>query len=493
MRVCHRYTLLLAVLALAGCSDEETPTAVTAPAVVPTVETPVAAPTPVSASAPAPVPAPVPVAAANALFDTVELDQMLAPLALYPDALLAQVLMATTYPGDVADAVAWSKAHPDSSGDVAVRAVADQPWDPSVQSLVAFPAALATLGQDPAWVQRVGDAFLAQPDAVMDSVQRLRRKAQAAGHLESNEQQRVSVQPAAPASSSSGEVVQQPAATQTIIIEPTQPQVVYVPSYNPSVVYGTWPYPSSPPAYYPPPPGYYFGGALAAGLGFAAGVAIIDSLWGDCDWDNDDIDIDVDRYNNINSNRQINANQNNWQHNAINRDGVPYRDRASREQYGQRLSGSEQRDAFRGRDVARSAERERARQSLQQRGIDAPATSNSQARERAEVASREFDRQAQARVRAQAASRELGRETQARQGLQNNPQARQQARQQYASTQGTRSNAFAGARSPTQARAQVSRGQVSQAAARRPQAARDSGRTVQRASRAPSGGGGRRR
>jgi hypothetical protein len=227
-------------------------------------------------------PAPVPVAAANALFDTVELDQMLAPLALYPDALLAQVLMAATYPGDVADAVAWSKAHPDSSGDVAVRAVADQPWDPSVQSLVAFPAALATLGQDPAWVQRVGDAVLAQPDAVMDSVQRLRRQAQAAGHLESNEQQRVSVQPAAPASSSSGEVVQQPAATQTIIIEPTQPQVVYVPSYNPSVVYGTWPYPSSPPAYYPPPPGYYFGGALAAGLGFAAGVAIIDSLWGDC-------------------------------------------------------------------------------------------------------------------------------------------------------------------------------------------------------------------
>ncbi len=472
MRVCHRYTLLLALLALAGCSDEETPTAVKAPAVVPTVETPVAAPTPV----PAPAPVPVPVAAANALFDTVELDQMLAPLALYPDALLAQVLMATTYPGDVADAVAWSKAHPDSSGDVAVRAVADQPWDPSVQSLVAFPAALATLGQDPAWVQRVGDAFLAQPDAVMDSVQRLRRQAQAAGHLESNEQQRVSVQPAAPALSSSGEVVQQPAATQTIIIEPTQPQVVYVPSYNPSVVYGTWPYPSSPPAYYPPPPGYYFGGALAAGLGFAAGVAIIDSLWGDCDWDNDDIDIDIDRYNNINSNRQINANQNNWQHNAINRDGVPYRDRANREQYGQRLSGSEQRDAFRGRDVARSAERERARQSLQQRGIDAPATSNSQARERAEVASREFDRQAQAR-----------------QGLQNNPQARQQARQQYASTQGARNNAFAGARSPTQARAQVSRGQVSQAAARRPQAARDSGRTVQRASRAPYGGGGRRR
>ncbi|OPK09534.1 hypothetical protein BZ163_15090 [Pseudomonas sp. VI4.1] len=169
-----------------------------------------------------------------------------------------------------------------------MRQVANEPWDPSVQSLVAFPAALVMLGQDPAWVQRVGDAFLAQPNAVMDSVQRLRRQAQAAGHLESNAQQRVTVQPAvpapAPAPTNSTVVVQQPAATQTIIIEPAQPQTVYVPSYNPSVVYGTWAYPSYPPAYYPPPPGYYLGTALAAGLAFGAGVAIVDSLWGDCDW-----------------------------------------------------------------------------------------------------------------------------------------------------------------------------------------------------------------
>ena len=217
--------------------------------------------------------------AKDPVFTQEQLEQMAAPIALYPDPLLAQVLMASTYPGEVAEAVTWSKANPNAKGDDAVKQVANQPWDPSVQSLVAFPAALATLGQDPAWVQRVGDAFLAQPDAVMDSVQRLRRQAQAAGHLESNEQQRVSVQPAAPASSSSGEVVQQPAATQTIIIEPTQPQVVYVPSYNPSVVYGTWPYPSYPPAYYPPPPGYYFGSALATGLAFAAGVAILTGIF----------------------------------------------------------------------------------------------------------------------------------------------------------------------------------------------------------------------
>lgn len=461
---------------------------------------------------------------------------MMAPLALYPDALLAQVLMASTYPGDIADAVAWSKAHPNSSGDSAVREVANQPWDPSVQSLVAFPAALATLGQDPAWVQRVGDAFLAQPDAVMDSVQRLRRQAQAAGNLESNEQQRVTEQPAAPApapaSTESTVIVQQEAVPPTIIIEPAQPQTVYVPSYNPNAVYGTWAYPASPPAYYPPPPGYYFGSALATGLAFGAGVAIIDSLWGDCDWDNDDIDLDVEHYNNINSNRQINANQNNWQHNSINRDGVPYRDNANREQYNRRLEGSAQRDAYRGHDTARVAERERARQSLQQRGIDSPATSNQQARERAQSATRELDRDPQARERAQAGAGDISRDpardraqaatrdaqareraqastrdaqtrqraqasardAQARQRAQSNPQARQQVRQQSASARGTRDNAFTGARSPSQSRAQASRGQTSRATASRPQTARASGQTVQRASRAPSrSGGGRRR
>ncbi|UUY07863.1 DUF3300 domain-containing protein [Pseudomonas sp. J452] len=506
MRVSHRYTLLLALVALSACSDEETPAQAQAPAAAPAVAAPTAVPSP--------APAPVPVAAANAIFSPEQLDQMLAPLALYPDALLAQVLMAATYPGDVADAVAWSKANPDSSGDVAVRAVAQQPWDPSVQSLVAFPAALATLGQDPAWVQRVGDAFLADPNAVMDSVQRLRRQAQAAGNLESNEQQRVTTQPAAPApapapaSAESTVIVQQEAVPPTIIIEPAQPQVVYVPSYNSNEVYGTWAYPSSPPAYYPPPPGYYFGSALATGLAFGAGVAIIDSLWGDCDWDNDDIDIDVDRYNNINSNRQINANQNNWQHNSINRDGVPYRDNANREQYNRRLEGSAQRDAFRGRDTAQAADRERARQSLQERGIEAPASSNREARDRAQAATRELDRDPQARERLQGSSRDVSRD-QARERAQaanrdaqarqqraaSNPQARQQVRQQHASTPRARDNAFSGARSPSQSRAQASRGQTSRAAASRPQTARSSGQTVQRAARAPSrsSGGGRRR
>lgn len=476
MRVSHRCTILLAVLALSGCSDEEAPPEAKASAVAPATETPAPAPVPVAA------PVAEPTAAGDAIFGPEELDQMLAPLALYPDALLAQVLMAATYPGDVADAVAWSKAHPDSSGDSAVRQVANQPWDPSVQSLVAFPAALATLGQDPAWVQRVGDAFLAQPDAVMDSVQRLRRQALAAGNLESNEQQTVSVQPAAPASTTT---VVQPAASQTIIIEPADPQVIYVPSYNPSTVYGTWPYPSYPPAYYPPPPGYYFGSALVAGLGFAAGVAIVDSIWGDCDWGGGDVDIDVNKYNNINSNRKIDASQRKWQHNAGNRDGVPYRDNASRERYSQRLPGSEQRNALRGREPARMAERQRASQTLSQRGIQAPATSNREARERAQVASREMSRQPE----------RIGQRSQAsaqpRQRTQSSTQARQQARQKYASSPSTRNNAFAGAREPSRSKAVASRGETSRASASRPRAERAS-RPVQRSapSRPSRGGGG---
>ncbi|WP_339498787.1 DUF3300 domain-containing protein [Pseudomonas silesiensis] len=511
MRVCYCFSaLLLAVLSVSGGSDEDG--FLITKAMAATTEAGVAGA----------APAPAPTAPAETVFTTEELDQMLAPLALYPDSLLAQVLMAATYPGDVADAVAWSKAHPDSSGDAAVRQVANEPWDPSVQSLVAFPAALVILGQDPAWVQRVGDAFLAQPNAVMDSVQRLRRQAQAAGHLESNAQQRVTVQPAAPASApapaptNSTVVVQQPAATQTIIIEPAQPQTIYVPSYNPSVVYGTWAYPSYPPAYYPPPPGYYLGTALATGLAFGAGVAIVNSLWGDCDWGGGDIDIDVDRYNNINTNRQINANQNNWSHNSINRDGVPYRDRANREQNSRRLAGSEQRDAFRGRDPVRTSERERANQALAQRGIEPAATDNRQARERAQAASRDLDKQPQARERAQAsaqtrqtsqanaqkreqaqASAQARQKTQAgtqqRQRTPDNPKVRQQARQQQASTQGPRNNAFAGASNPSQSRTQASRGQASHVSASLPRAERSSGHTVQRPARAPSRGGGNRR
>ncbi|MFV3333330.1 DUF3300 domain-containing protein [Pseudomonas sp. NY15437] len=545
MRECQ-YLILIALLALAGCDAGDKPAAKTAAAATPPASPPAAAapappappaPPPAAPAAPATLAA-APAAPSQAVFSVEELDQMLAPLALYPDSLLAQVLMATTYPGNVADAAAWSKAHPKAEGDDAVKQVANQPWDPSVQSLVAFPLVLATLGQDPAWVQRVGDAFLAQPEAVMDSIQRLRRQAQAAGNLKSNEQQTVTVKPAAPpappAPGGDTVVVQQPAPAQTIIIEPTDPQVVYVPSYNPTQVYGSWPYPASPPVYYPPPPEYPVATALATGLAFGAGIAIVGSLWGDCDWDDHEIDVDVEHHNNFNSNRNVNTNREfnsnrnvnrtKWQHDPTYRNGVPYRDAASREQYNRRLAGSEQREAMRGFDSTRAQERAKARESLTQRGIAPPAANNAQARERAQAATRDLrdnpqaqqrlqqgNREArdtaQARERAQAATRELNRtpenrqraqnqlqnrnQSQQRPRAQNNQQIREQARQQHARSQAPRNNAFAGANNPRQSREVANRGQVSRAAASRPQAAR-AGHTVQRPARAPSGGGRRR-
>ncbi|MNO57319.1 hypothetical protein D3C76_478520 [compost metagenome] len=445
-------------------------------------------------------------AAKEAVFNQEQLDQMLAPIALYPDPLLAQVLMGSTYPGQVTEAVAWSKANPKASGDDAVKQVANQTWDPSVQALVAFPQVLATLGQDPVWVQRLGDAFLAQPDDVMNGVQRLRHQAQAAGNLQSNQYQNVTVQAApAPAPAASTKTAPQSApasssSSTTIIIEPADPQVVYVPSYNPTTTYGTWAYPASPPVYYPPPPMYYAGSALVAGLAFGTGVAIIGSLWGDCDWGNNDIDIDVNRYNNINRNNRISNNQNKWQHNAANRDGVPYRDARSRQQYGRQLDGANQRAAYRGDNAQRAQARDRARASMDKAGIERPATSNREARDRA--------REAQASNRMQTGAndrRPEGRSTRdnqparaqttpANQRRQGDGQARQTAQSRPSNTAGrARNNAFDGVRSPSRTSAQASRGRTSQSFAQRPNTSRAAGQQISRPS-APMrrGGGGRR-
>ena len=184
-------------------------------------------------------------------FTQVQLDQWVAPVALYPDSLLSQILMASTYPTNVIQAVQWSREHPQSQGDAAVTQVANEPWDPSVKSLVAFPQLLALLGEDPAWVQNLGNAFLAQPDEVMNTVQKFRDVAQKSGALKSTPKQTVTVKPKPAAAS----VVKGTPAQQTIVIESADPQVVYVPSYNPNVVYGTWPTPAYPPVYLPPPPG----------------------------------------------------------------------------------------------------------------------------------------------------------------------------------------------------------------------------------------------
>ena len=220
-------------------------------------------PNPAMAQAqPAPAtPAPAAAAApAQDLLKAEQLDQLLAPIALYPDNLLAQTLMASTYPLEVVEASRWADENKNLKGDQLKNAIDGQTWDESVKSLVATPSVLSMMSTKLSWTQKLGDAVLAQQPDVMDSVQRLRARAQASKKLETTKEQKVSLK------------TEQ--NKQVIVIEPAQPETVYVPYYNPSVVYGAWPYPAYPPYYFPPAPGYYAGAALATGLAFGAGVAL---------------------------------------------------------------------------------------------------------------------------------------------------------------------------------------------------------------------------
>jgi hypothetical protein len=291
-------------------------------------------------------------------FKPEELEQIVAPIALYPDSLLAQIFMASTYPLEIVQAARWSKEHPDVKGDAVAKEMEKQPWDASVKSLVAFPDVLTMMNEKIDWTQKLGDAFLAQQKDVMQAVQRLRTKALEAGSLESSKEQTVKTEPA-PAGAP---------APQIIIIESSDPEVVYVPTYNPTVVYGAWPYPAYPPYYYYPP--YYAPGA--AFFSFSMGVVVGGAIWGNCNWGGNDVDIDINRYNEFNRN-EINNNRNTerntdrstnrntsasnrasdtgkWQHNSEHRQGVGYRDTASQQKYGRGSSqqGTQSREEFRG-------------------------------------------------------------------------------------------------------------------------------------------------
>ena len=272
-----------------------------------------------------------------------QLEQLVAPIALYPDSLVAQVLMASTYPLEVVEAARWSKANPGLEGDALEEALQKQSWDPSVKSLTAFPDVLIRMDEKLDYTTELGNAFLAQQKDVMDAIQRLRARAQTEGNLETTEQQKVIVEEAPPGSEQ----------TTIINIEPSDPEVVYVPTYNPTVVYGSWPYPSYPPySYYPP--GYVWGASM---ISFGLGMAVGGALWGDCDWGGGDVDIDIDRHNEFNRTEISNKN---WEHNAEHRKGVEYGDRKSQEKFGKRDSAAAQsRESFRGRaeqgrqDIAR--------------------------------------------------------------------------------------------------------------------------------------------
>lgn len=275
------------------------------------------------------------VAADEALLDQGQLAQLLAPIALYPDALLMQVLMAATYPLEVVQATRWlgQGSNARLQGEPLAKALESQAWDPSVKSLVPFPDVLKLLNDQLDWTQRLGDAVLAQQQDVLNAVQALRARADAAGTLSSGPQQVVTRTPyVAAAPSTTG--AQVPPPQEVIVIQPAQPDQVFVPVYDPGVVYGAWPYPSYPPAYYPPPPAYGLGSALLTGMAFAGGVAVVSSLWGwgRPGWGRGNVDIDVNRFNSINVNRaQISTN--NWQHDVTHRQGVAYRNQEVNTRY----------------------------------------------------------------------------------------------------------------------------------------------------------------
>ncbi len=263
------------------------------------------------------------------VFTQQQLDQMLAPVALYPDSLLSQILMASTYPLEIVEASRWSKANPNLRGDDAVKAAEQNGWDPSVTSLVAFPQVLTMMDSNLSWTERLGDAFLAQQPQVMETVQNLRQRAYAAGNLRSNDQVRVDQQ------------------GQTIVIEPPNPQVVYVPYYDPRVVYGPWWWPEYPPVYWGPWPGYYvpfgFGAGFAWGVGITVGAGF---FFGAFDWPHRHIRvIPVNNFYYRNNVVRV------WEHDPVHRLGVPYRGVELRQRFGRMSAAPEARRDFRGRRV----------------------------------------------------------------------------------------------------------------------------------------------
>src|ERR1051325_5728725 len=254
-----------------------------------------------------------------------ELDSLVAPIALYPDDLLAQTLAASTYPLEIVQLQQWMNNNNDLKAKALADAVSKQPWDPSVQGLVMYPDVVQRMAGNIQWTTDVGNAFLAQQSDVMAAVQRMRGKAEGKGTLKTSAQQTVQTTTA-------------PSGEQVITIQSAQPDVVYVPSYDPQVVYGAPPpaYPYYPYTY----PGYVPGTALMWGAGIAIGAAAWGAWgghWGSCDWNGGNVKINNNyNYNkNNNFNRNVNRQgQGNWQHNPQHRGNAPYGDRGTANKFG---------------------------------------------------------------------------------------------------------------------------------------------------------------
>jgi Protein of unknown function (DUF3300). len=257
-----------------------------------------------------------------------QLDSLVAPIALYPDPMLAQTLAASTYPLEVIQLQQWLVKNPALKDKALADAVMKQPWDPSVQALAALPEVVKRLADDIQWTTDLGNAFLAQQSDVMDAVQRMRKKAQDTGNLKSTEQQKVETK-----------VIE---SKSVIVVEQANPQVVYVPSYDPVVVYGPPIYPY-PPIYYPPA-GYYAAGiAISFGVGMMMGAAWGGGWGWGCGWGGNN-EININNNNNFNRNSNIGGNRpsqqaarggdSSWKHNPQHRGGAPYGDRSTANKFG---------------------------------------------------------------------------------------------------------------------------------------------------------------
>ena len=285
---------------------------------------PAVAPARPPAVAPAQPPAVTPTEAAPKIPND-QLDALVAPIALYPDPLLSQTLVASTYPLEIVLLQQWLEKNKNLKDKAFTDAVQKQTWDPSIQAMASLPEVVKKMADNISWASDLGNAFLNQQSDVFEAVQRMRAKANAAGKLKSTPQMKVETK-----------VVE----TKTVVvIEQADPKVVYVPAYNPTVVYGTslYPYPTM---YYPPATG----ALLAFGTGIALGAAW-NNGWGyNCGWGNNNVNINVNNnyvnhynktnVNNINRNNINNASGNTWKHDAQHRGGVPYSNKATAQKYG---------------------------------------------------------------------------------------------------------------------------------------------------------------
>src|SRR5262245_2474602 len=253
-----------------------------------------------------------------------QLDSLVAPIALYPDPLLAQTLAASTYPLELMQLQQWLEKNKGLKDKALVDAVSKQPWDASIQAMAALPDVVNRLANDIQWTTDLGNAFLSQQSDLMDAVQRMRQKAQGTGALKSNEQVKVETK-----------VVE---SKTVVVVEQSSPEVVYVPSYNPTVVYGAPVYPY-PPVYYPPyTPGIVAASAISFGVGVAMGAAWGGGWGWGCGWGHGDVDINMNnnfnRNTNISGGNRVNVSGNRgggnkWQHNSAHRGGAPYSNRAT--------------------------------------------------------------------------------------------------------------------------------------------------------------------